>query len=170
MKGSGLTLNLKYLLFIFLLISLQSCGYNLRESPSFLSNKNIAVISDSNSLNRLFVEELRKANNNVLIYKKEEINDLDLIININNHQTKRFSSGQGAGARTLEVRVDYNLDFSLENPMTSNKTYHKIKDVKYLAYDDSQILAMETEEKDTNIDFIQLAIKKIEILSSTFKE
>ena len=44
MKGSGLTLNLKYLLFIFLLISLQSCGYNLRESPSFLFNKNIAVI------------------------------------------------------------------------------------------------------------------------------
>ena len=105
-----------------------------------------------------------------MIYKKEEINDLDLIININNHQTKRFSSGQGAGARTLEVRIDYDLDFSLENPMTSNKTYHKIKDVKYLAYDDSQILAMETEEKDTNIDFIQLAIKKIEILSSTFKE
>ena len=72
MKRFRLPLNLKYLLFIFLLISLQSCGYNLRESPSFLFNKNIAVISDSNSLNRLFIEELRKANNNVLIYKKEE--------------------------------------------------------------------------------------------------
>ena len=166
MKENRLTLNLKNLLLVLLFLGLQSCGYNLRENPSFFIDKNIAVISDSNSLTQLFVEELRKTANNVLVYENKEVDDLDLIIRINNHQTQRFSSAQGAGARTLEVRIDYNIDFSIENPETSKKANHKIKDVKFLAFNDSQILAMEAEENEINKDFISFALKRIEILSA----
>jgi outer membrane lipopolysaccharide assembly protein LptE/RlpB len=101
-----------------------------------------------------------------LVYENKEVDDLDLIIRINNHQTQRFSSAQGAGARTIEVRIDYNIDFSIENPATSKKANHKIKDVKFLAFNDSQILAMEAEENEINKDFISFALKRIEILSA----
>ena len=170
MKENRLTFNLKYLLLVFLFLSFQSCGYNLRESPSFFLEKNIAVVSNSNSLNQLFIEELRKTANNVLAYEVKEINELDLIIKINNHQIQRFSSAQGAGARTVEVRIDYSLNFSIENPVLSKKENYEIRDVKYIAFDDSQILAMQAEESDINKDFIRFAIKKIEILSASLKE
>ncbi len=94
----------------------------------------------------------------------------ELIIKINNHQIQRFSSAQGAGARTVEVRIDYSLNFSIENPVLSKKENYEIRDVKYIAFDDSQILAMEAEESDINKDFIRFAIKRIEILSASLKE
>jgi outer membrane lipopolysaccharide assembly protein LptE/RlpB len=80
MKRAGLTFNLKYLLLVFLFFILQSCGYSLRENPAFFLDKNIAVISNSNALNQLFIEELKKTSNNVLVYETKDIDDLDLII------------------------------------------------------------------------------------------
>ena len=170
MKEIRLTFNLKYQLLVLLFLSFQSCGYNLRESPSFFLEKNIAVVSNSSSLNQLFIEELRKTANNVVAYEVNESNELDLIIKINNHQIQRFSSAKGAGARTVEVRIDYSLNFSIENPVLSKKENYEIRDVKYIAFDDSQILAMEAEESDINKDFIRFAIKRIEILSASLKE
>jgi outer membrane lipopolysaccharide assembly protein LptE/RlpB len=170
MKEIGLTFNLKRLLLVFLFFILQSCGYNLRENPSFFLEKNIAVISNSNALNQLFVEELKKTSNSVLVYESKDIDDLDLIIRINNHQIKRFSSAQGSGARTVEVRIDYNLVFSIEDPNVSRREDYEIKDVKYVAFNDSQILAMEAEENDINKDFIKFALKKIELLSVSQKK
>tara|TARA_B110000196_G_scaffold155542_1_gene133920 strand:+ start:684 stop:1196 length:513 start_codon:yes stop_codon:yes gene_type:complete len=167
MKRAGLTFNLKYLLLVFLFFILQSCGYNLRENPAFFLDKNIAVISNSNALNQLFIEELKKTSNNILVYETKDIDDLDLIIRINNHQIKRFSSAQGSGARTVEVRIDYNLAFSIENPSVSRREDYEIKDVKYVAFNDSQILAMEAEANEINKDFIKYALKKIELLSAS---
>ena len=170
MKEIGLTFSLKYILLVFLFLSFQSCGYNLRENPSFFLEKNIAVISNSNYLNQLFIEELRKIANNVLVYESQAVDELDLIIKINNHQIQKFSSAQGAGARTVEVRIDYSLVFSIEGPAVSKKENYEIKDVKFIAFNDSQILAMEAEENDINKDFIKFALKKIEILSASLEE
>ena len=170
MKEIGLTFNLKYLLLALLFLSFQSCGYNLRENPSFFIEKNIAVVANSSSLNQLFIEELKKTTDNVLDYKVEKIDELDLIIKIINHQIERFSSGQGAGARTVEVRIEYSLNFSIENLASSKKENYEIRDIKYIAFDDSQILAMEAEESDISKDFVRFAIRKIELLSASLKE
>ena len=154
---------LKKAFFSFLLIStflLSSCGYSLRENSNELSQKNLIVLSDNSDLNFELISEL-KTKGNTIIRVKDSNNDKNLIIKIILHELNKFSGALGAGARTTQVRLDYTISYELIN---KNKKVKKniFKSSNYLSFNQSDLLAMEREEKILIKNFIKDAIKNME--------
>ena len=73
----------------------------------------------------------------------------------------KFSGALGAGARTTQVRLDYTISYELIN---KNKKVKKniFKSSNYLSFNQSDLLAMEREEKILIKNFIKDAIKNME--------
>ena len=154
---------LKKAVFSCLLISLfllSSCGYSLRENLNVLSQKNLILLSDNTDLNFELISQL-KTKGNTIFKVKDSNNDKNLTIKIKLHELKKFSGAIGAGARTTQVRLSYTITYELiirnetikENTFTSQN---------YLSFNQSDLLAMEREEKILIQNFIKDAIKNME--------
>ena len=154
---------LKKDLFSFLLIStflLSSCGYSLRENSNELSQKNLIVLSDNSDLNFELIYQLKNKGNT--IFRVEDANnDKHLTIKIKLHELKKFSGALGAGARTTQVRLSYTISYEL---ISKSKTIKEntFTSQNYLSFNQSDLLAMEREEKVLLKNFIKDAIKNME--------
>jgi len=154
--------------FLLLLISVffSGCGYSLKSESSYFDSKSISIASDASSLNISFKEELLTLNNSIISSKEIEQKQADLIIIIQEHRISKYIAAKGLGSRTREVRLDYHLSFELKNTETGNKNLHTLEDVKYITFNESQILAYESAEAMASKAFIKYALKRIEMLAS----
>ena len=154
---------LKKAFFSFLLISiflLSSCGYSLRENSNELSQKNLIVLSDNSDLNFELIYQLKNKGNT--IFRVEDANnDKNLTIKIKLHELKKFSGALGAGARTTQTRLSYTISYEL---ISKSKTIKEntFTSQNYLSFNQSDLLAMEREEKILIKNFIKDAIKNME--------
>ena len=156
-----------YYLFIALFL-LSSCGYSLRESSSAISQQDLVLISDNSELNLELISQLKAKNNKVFRTKNVE-NENGIIIRIKFHELNKFSGAIGAGARTTQARLDYAISYEL-----SSKKEIIIENIyestKYLSFNQSDLLAMEREEKILVKSFINDGIKNIEFLLASKNE
>ncbi len=154
---------LKKSLFSFLLIStflLSACGYSLRENSNELSQKNLIVLSDNSDLNFELISQL-KNKGNTIFRVKDANNGKNLTIKIKLHELKKFSGAIGAGARTTQVRLSYTISYELisKNEIIKENTFTS---QSYLSFNQSDLLAVEREEKILIKNFIKDAIKNME--------
>jgi len=154
---------LKKAFFSYLLIStflLSSCGYSLRENSNELSHKNLIVLSDNSDLNFELISQLKTKGNTILRIKDSK-NDKNLTIKIKLHELKKFSGALGAGARTTQARLSYTISYEL---IRKNETIkeNSFTSQNYLSFNQSDLLAMEREEKILIKNFIKDAIKNME--------
>ena len=154
---------LKKTFFSYLLISiflLSSCGYSLRENSNELSHKNLIVLSDNSDLNFELISQLKTKGNTILRIKDSK-NDKNLTIKIKLHELKKFSGALGAGARTTQARLSYTISYEL---IRKNETIkeNSFTSQNYLSFNQSDLLAMEREEKILIKNFIKDAIKNME--------
>tara|TARA_Y100001970_G_C14035536_1_gene750901 strand:+ start:325 stop:834 length:510 start_codon:yes stop_codon:yes gene_type:complete len=146
-------------LFISLLL-LSACGYSLRESSNELSQKDLILLSDNSELNFELISQLKLKGNNVFRFE-DATNGNNLTIKIKLHELNKLSGALGAGARTTQVRLDYAISYELisKNKIIKENTF---KSTNYLSFNQSDLLAMEREEKILIKNFINDAIKNIE--------
>ena len=122
--------------------------------------KNLIVLSDNSDLNFELIYQLKNKGNT--IFRVEDANnDKNLTIKIKLHELKKFSGALGAGARTTQVRLSYTISYEL---ISKSKTIKEntFTSQNYLSFNQSDLLAMEREEKILLKNFIKDAIKNME--------
>jgi hypothetical protein len=104
--------------------------------------------------------------NNELI---SNISGSDLRIKIKDHSITKFVGSIGMGARTTQVRLDYQLTYEIgDKNETMMQTY---KDMSYIDFNQSDLLAFESEIEIVTGLFITRALKNMEFfLSSQLNE
>ena len=146
------------------LILLSSCGYSLKDTSNTLTQKNIIVLADNSNLNLELISQLRAKGNKISrIENKSE--DHDFMIKIKEHRIKKYSGATGSGARTTQARLDYRNSYEIftkDNVIIEN-TFNS---TSYLNFNQSDLLAMEKEERVIIKNFIKDGIKNIEFLLS----
>ena len=96
-------------LFLVLFLFLSSCGYELRSFSQNLSNQIINFQAKDSQLNHSLEDQLVLRNNSIFLNN----NEADLQLEIISHSVKKFVGATGAGARTTQVRLDYELIFKI---------------------------------------------------------
>ena len=118
------------------------------------------VLSDNSDLNFELIYQLKNKGNT--IFRVEDANnDTNLTIKIKLHEFKKFSGSVGAGARTTQARLSYTISYEL---ISKSKTIKEntFTSQNYLSFNQSDLLAMEREEKILIKNFIKDAIKNME--------
>ena len=118
------------------------------------------VLSDNSDLNFELIYQLKNKGNT--IFRVEDANnDKHLTIKIKLHELKKFSGAVGAGARTTQVRLSYTISYEFISKSQTIKENTFISQ-NYLSFNQSDLLAMEREEKILIKNFIKDAIKNME--------
>lgn len=147
--------------FLIFSIFLSSCGYELRTYSKTLSNQIIYLDADSSNLNLDLRNKLASMNNELI----SNISGSDLKIRIKDHSITQFVGSIGMGARTTQVRLDYQLIYEISDKNeTMMQTY---KDMSYIDFNQSDLLAFESEIETITDLFITRALKNMEFFLST---
>jgi outer membrane lipopolysaccharide assembly protein LptE/RlpB len=159
-----LSSSLTFRAFIFSCVFLNSCGYELRTFSKSLSNQVIYFEAGSSDLN-LDLRNKLNINNNLISNRSSS----DLKIKIKDHSVTQYVGSIGMGARTTQVRLDYQLVYEIgDNNKTIAQSY---KDISYIDFNQSDLLAFESEIEMVTDIFIERALKNMEFLfSSQFNE
>jgi len=153
------TLDIKLLLTLVLIIN--SCGYELRNYSTSLSNQVLIYDANKSELN-LELENQLNSNNYVL---SKDVNS-DSRLKIISHSIEKFVGSTGQGARTTQVRLDYKLKYQIRND-GGNLIIHSFEDSSFIDFNQSNLLAFEEEIKSVTKTFIAKAIRNIEFIAST---
>ena len=112
-------------------------------------------------MNQEFVNALKRQSGLKKLYLNKEAADTDLEIEILEHTITRYSSALGAGARTKEARLEYQLKISLTPKGKKGDFLLEFKDNSYYSFDESRILAIEEVENNLKENFFKNALKRI---------
>ena len=154
-----------------LILLVVSCGYKLRAIEDYSQNATLTIFFSDSSLNNNFIDLLKRSYKPSNIYLNKSSDNPDLILRIIDHSINRYSAAIGSGARTKEARLEYLLVIGLKNSYMNEEKVYEIKKTKNYSFDESNILALEEEEKQITNNFIIYSIKKIRLISSkNFKE
>ena len=153
------TLDIKLLLTLVLIIN--SCGYELRNYSTSLSNQVLIYDANKSELN-LELENQLNSNNYVL---SKDVNS-DSRLKIISHSIEKFVGSTGQGARTTQVRLDYKLKYQIRND-GGNLIIHSFEDSSFIDFNQSNLLAFEEEIQSVTKTFIAKAIRNIEFIAST---
>ena len=111
------------------------------------------------------ISQLRAKGNKISrIENKSE--DHDFMIKIKEHRIKKFSGATGSGARTTQARLDYRNSYEIftkDNVIIEN-TFNS---TSYLNFNQSDLLAFESEVETVTDLFITRALKNMEFFLST---
>ena len=102
------TLDVKLLLTLVLIVN--SCGYELRNYSTSLSNQVINYDATKSELNLELENQLNSKN-----YFLSRNADSDSRLKIISHSIEKFVGSTGQGARTTQVRLDYKLKYQIGN-------------------------------------------------------
>lgn len=141
---------------------MSSCGYSLRENSNDLSKQDLIIIADNSDLNLELIAQL-KDKDNTIFRAKNITNGNNLVLKIKKHEIRKFIGAIGVGARTTQVRLDYSISYELTNKKKI-KIKNTFKSTNYLSFNQSDLLAIEREEKILIKKFINDGIKNIEFL------
>ncbi len=140
-----------------------SCGYELRTNSRLLSDQPIKLDASSSEMNEL-LEDLLLSENNRLISTDSKS---DITLKIVNHSLEQFVGSIGYGARTTQVRLDYNLEYKVIK--NKNISSHDYQDSTFIDFNQSDLLSFNNEVNMAKQIFISKGLKNIEfILASRF--
>ena len=153
------TLDIKLLLTLVLIIN--SCGYELRNYSTSLSNQVLIYDANKSELNLELENQLNSKN-----YVLSRNADSDSRLKIISHSIEKFVGSTGQGARTTQVRLDYKLKYQIRND-GGNLIIHSFEDSSFIDFNQSNLLAFEEEIQSVTKNFIAKAIRNIEFIAST---
>tara|TARA_B100000989_G_scaffold185008_1_gene139267 strand:- start:97 stop:591 length:495 start_codon:yes stop_codon:yes gene_type:complete len=152
-------LDIKLLLAFVLIVN--SCGYELRNYSTSLSNQVINYDAKKSELNLELENQLSSKN-----YVLSRNADSDSRLKIISHSIEKFVGSTGQGARTTQVRLDYKLKYQIGND-DGNLIMHNFEDSSFIDFNQSNLLAFEEEIQSVTKTFIANAIRNIEFIAST---
>ena len=152
-------LDIKLLLTLVLIIN--SCGYELRNYSTSLSNQVINYDAKKSELN-LELENQLNSRNYVLSRNVDSESRLKII----SHSIEKFVGSTGQGARTTQVRLEYKLKYQIGHD-DGNLRMHLFEDSSFIDFNQSNLLAFEEEIQSVTKTFIARAIRNIEFIAST---
>ena len=152
-------LDIKLLLTLVLIIN--SCGYELRNYSTSLSNQVINYDAKKSELN-LELENQLNSRNYVLSRNVDSESRLKII----SHSIEKFVGSTGQGARTTQVRLDYKLKYQIGHD-DGNLIMHLFENSSFIDFNQSNLLAFEEEIQSVTKTFIAKAIRNIEFIAST---
>jgi len=152
-------LDIKLLLSLVLIVN--SCGYELRNYSTSLSNQILNYDAKKSELNLELENQLNSKN-----YVLSRNADSDTRLKIISHSIERFVGSTGQGARTTQVRLDYKLKYQIGND-GGNLIMNIFEDSTYIDFKQSDLLAFEEEIQSVTKTFITKAIRNIEFIAST---
>mgnify|MGYP001355789271 CR=1 FL=1 len=152
-------LNIKLLLTLVLIIN--SCGYELRNHSTSLSNQVLNYDAKKSELNLELENQLNSKN-----YVLSRNADFDSRLKIISHSIEKFVGSTGQGARTTQVRLDYKLKYEIGID-GDNLIMHIFEDSSFIDFNQSNLLAFEEEIQSVTKNFIAKAIRNIEFIAST---
>ena len=152
-------LDIKLLLTLVFIVN--SCGYELRNYSTNLSNQVINYDAKKSELN-LELENQLNSRNYVLSRNVDSESRLKII----SHSIEKFVGSTGQGARTTQVRLDYKLKYQIGND-GGNLIMHIFEDSSFIDFNQSNLLAFEEEIQSVTKTFIAKAIRNIEFIAST---
>ena len=152
-------LNIKLLLTLVLIIN--SCGYELRNHSTSLSNQVLNYDAKKSELNLELENQLNSKN-----YVLSRNADFDSRLKIISHSIEKFVGSTGQGARTTQVRLDYKLKYEI-GINGDNLIMHIFEDSSFIDFNQSNLLAFEEEIQSVTKTFIAKAIRNIEFIAST---
>ena len=153
------SLDIKLLLTLVFIVN--SCGYELRNYSTSLSNQVINYEAKKSELNSELENQLISKN-----YILSRNVNSDSRLKIINHSIEKFVGSTGQGARTTQVRLDYKLKYQIEND-GSKSIMHIFEDSSFIDFNQSNLLAFEEEIQSVTKTFIARAIRNIEFIAST---
>jgi len=153
------SLDIKLLLTLVFIVN--SCGYELRNYSTSLSNQVINYEAKKSELNSELENQLISKN-----YILSRNVNSDSRLKIISHSIEKFVGSTGQGARTTQVRLDYKLKYQIEND-GSKSIMHIFEDSSFIDFNQSNLLAFEEEIKLVTKTFIAKAIRNIEFIAST---
>ena len=148
-------------LILTLVFIVYSCGYELRNYSTSLSNQVINYEAKKSELN-LELENQLNSKNYVLSRNADSESRLKII----SHSIEKFVGSTGQGARTTQVRLDYKLKYQIGND-GDNLIMHIFEDSSFIDFNQSNLLAFEEEIQSVTKTFIAKAIRNIEFIAST---
>tara|TARA_Y100000996_G_scaffold88_1_gene83 strand:+ start:849 stop:1343 length:495 start_codon:yes stop_codon:yes gene_type:complete len=152
-------LDIKLLLTLVFIVN--SCGYELRNYSTSLSNQVINYDAKKSELNLELENQLNSKN-----YVLSRNADSDSRLKIISHSIEKFVGSTGQGARTTQVRLDYKLKYQIGND-GGNSIMHIFEDSSFIDFNQSNLLAFEEEIQSVTKTFIAKAIRNIEFIAST---
>ena len=152
-------LDIKLLLTLVFIVN--SCGYELRNYSTSLSNQVINYDAKKSELN-LELENQLNSRNYVLSRNIDSESQLKII----SHSIEKFVGSTGQGARTTQVRLDYKLKYQIGHD-DGNLKMHLFEDSSFIDFNQSNLLAFEEEIHSVTKIFIEKAIRNIEFIAST---
>ena len=148
-------------LILTLVFIVYSCGYELRNYSTSLSNQVINYDAKKSELNLELENQLNSKN-----YVLSRNADSDSRLKIISHSIEKFVGSTGQGARTTQVRLDYKLKYQIGND-GGNSIMHIFEDSSFIDFNQSNLLAFEEEIQAVTKTFITKAIRNIEFIAST---
>ena len=152
-------LDIKLLLSLVLIVN--SCGYELRNYSTSLSNQILNYDAKKSELNLELENQLNSKN-----YVLSRNADSDSRLKIISHSIEKFVGSVGQGARTTQVRLDYRLKYQIGDD-GGNLIMHIFEDSSFIDFNQSNLLAYEEEIQSVTKTFIAKAIRHIEFIAST---
>ncbi len=155
--------SLKITLFIPIIfgILLSACEYKLRDSLNTLSDVEVSIIFKEDELNNALVSVLEQNLGLKEIYLNEKKNNVDLYIEILDHQITRYSAATGVGARSKEARMEYYLKLNVGLKEREDNYDLEYKDNSYYSFDETRIMALEQVEEKLKENFFLNSVKRI---------
>ena len=148
-------------LILTLVFIVYSCGYELRNYSTSLSNQVINYEAKKSELNLELENQLNSKN-----YVLSRNADSDSRLKIISHSIEKFVGSTGQGARTTQVRLDYRLKYQIGDD-GGNLIMHIFEDSSFIDFNQSNLLAFEEEIQSVTKTFIAKAIRNIEFIAST---
>ena len=149
-------------LFLISILFFSSCGYELRSFSQNLSNQVIDYQAKDSQLNQKLKDQLALRNNTTALNN----NEADLWLEIISHSVKKFVGAVGAGARTTQVRLDYELVYKIGKNIDNSKLY-TFKESSFIDFDQSDLLAFERESDVVIENLITKGLRNMEFMLST---
>ena len=147
----------RYIILLLSFICFTSCGYELRNPSSSLSDIQFRLISENSELNKEFEKQIKERN---IIFQSDQAKST-ITLKIKNHDLQRFVGSVGGGARTTQVRFEYKIVYEILTdgimPVLIN-----YEDSSYVDFNQSDLLAFEEESASVKESFVRKAIRNLE--------
>ena len=147
----------RYIILLLSFICFTSCGYELRNPSSSLSDIQFRIISENSELNREFEKQIKQRN---IIFQSDQ-GKSTITLKIKNHDLQRFVGSVGGGARTTQVRFEYKIVYEILTdgimPVLIN-----YEDSSFVDFNQSDLLAFEEESDSVKESFVRKAIRNLE--------
>ena len=147
----------RYIILLLSFICFTSCGYELRNPSSSLSDIQFRIISENSELNKEFEKQIKQRN---IIFQSDQAKST-ITLKIKNHDLQRFVGSVGGGARTTQVRFEYKIVYEILTdgimPVLIN-----YEDSSFVDFNQSGLLAFEEESASVKESFVRKAIRNLE--------